>query len=577
MKVLNNAPISRKLTMLVVAAVTVALALCCMAFVIDHVYYMRAAMVRQLTALAEVLGSNTTAAVTFDDSDSAGQILESLKLQPMVESACIYDAAGDVFATFSADGSEPQFPPIPRQVGHQFTAGGFLDVSQRLVANEESIGTIYLHASLDEIRNEFMNYAVIVILVMIVSFAAAYFLASRLQHAISGPILALARTAERISIDKNYSIRVQKVSDDELGVLYDSFNRMLEQVQMGKHQLQEAHNKLELRVAERTRQLSDTNHELSQEVAERRKTEQELERVHREFVEAARRAGMAEIASGVLHNVGNVLNSVNVSAATLANQLKTSKRSQLDRLVAMLEEHAADVGQFLTEDEKGKQIPNFLKLLTGQLKSEEQALLAETGSLTKNIEHIKAIIATQQSYAGTSGVVEPMDINTLFEDAVKLNSASFARHHITVQRELAQLPPVLVDKQRLLQIVINLVKNAKESLLEQPDRERVLTIRTRVDADWLVIEVHDTGVGIEKENLTRVFSHGFTTKKSGHGFGLHSCANSAAEMDGLLSVHSEGRSQGATFTLKLPYTPANVHACAVVDNSLSENNAGVTI
>ncbi len=163
-------------------------------------------------------------------------------------------------------------------------------------------------------------------------------------------------------------------------------------------------------------------------------------------------------------------------------------------------------------------------------------------------------MSTQQSYAGVSGVILPTDVNALLDDALRLNSSSFERHSIEIVRDYADLPLMLVDKQRLMQIVINLVKNARESLIEQKQIQRRLTLRTSAENDRLIIQVCDTGIGIKADNLTRIFSHGFTTKKSGHGFGLHSCANSAAQMNGSLSAQSDGFLAGATFTLNLPLT-----------------------
>jgi C4-dicarboxylate-specific signal transduction histidine kinase len=177
-----------------------------------------------------------------------------------------------------------------------------------------------------------------------------------------------------------------------------------------------------------------------------------------------------------------------------------------------------------------------------------------------NVDHIKTIVSTQQTYAGVSGVIQSTDVNALLDDAIRMDSSSFERHEVTVIRDYAALPPILVDKQRVLQIVINLVKNAKEALMEQREKQRVLTLRTRVENDRLVIQVSDTGAGIKSENLTQMFTHGFTTKKTGHGFGLHSCANAATEMNGCLTVHSDGDMAGATFTLSLPLSPAMVGA-----------------
>ena len=558
MQLLKNTSINGKLTLLVTMAVAVALSLSSGALIYSDIHTTRTTTVEQLSTLADVLGSNTMAAITFDDSESARQILSSLRNQPMIEGACVYDAQDHVFATYSRDKTGQFRPPVTPRPGIEFTSDDYLDVSQPIVADGDRVGTIYFHVSLDGFHEKITEGAATTGCIMVVAFGASYLLASRLQRGISGPILALAKTAQRISKEQDYSIRVVRTSNDELGTLYDEFNHMLEQVENSKQQLQAAHAELELRVQKRTRQLVESNAELTNEIAERRHAEDKLEDVHRELVTAARRAGMAEIATGVLHNVGNVLNSVNVSAAMVVDHLQTSKSHRLQGAVALLEAHRDNLGEFLSHDEKGKRIPEFLKLFSQHLLETEQKMLAETGSLTAHIEHIKTIVATQQSYTRISGMVEPMDINALLDDAIRLNVSSFERHRIHVVREYADLPTVLVDKQRLLQIIVNLVKNAKESLHERSEGERVLTVRTRAEEDRLCIEVSDTGIGITPENLTRVFSHGFTTKAGGHGFGLHSSANSAAEMDGSLTAQSEGPMRGATFKLNLPLTHATV-------------------
>jgi two-component system, NtrC family, sensor kinase len=561
MHMLRNVSITKKLMLLVLAAVALALALSHSAFIYNDVKSAHSSLARQLSALAAVLGSNSEAALTFDDSDSAQQILASLRRQPTVESACIYDAEGKVFASYSADGlREQSLPMAPPDAGHRFTDDSYLDVSEEIRAGGERIGVIYLHAALSSVHQELAEHLALVAVIMMVSFLAALLLASRLQRTISAPILALGAAAQRVAADNDYSIRVEKIGNDELGSLYDEFNSMLEQIESSKRALQQAHDDLERRVTERTRQLSEVNKDLSIEVTERRRTEKKLEEVHQELLTSARRAGMAEIATGVLHNVGNVLNSVNVSANTLNERLRASKRNQLDRLVTLLDAHRDDLGEFVSRDDKGRQIPAFLKILTEQLRTDEETLLEETRALIANVDHIKTIVSTQQAYAGVSGVIQSTDVNELLGDAIRLNSSSFERHEVTVIRDYAELPPIMIDKQRVLQIVINLVKNAKESLMEQREKQRQLTLRTRVENDRLVIQVSDTGVGIKPEDLTKIFSHGFTTKKTGHGFGLHSCANAATEMNGCLTATSDGLMTGATFTLSLPLTPGSVCA-----------------
>ena len=253
----KKSSINRKLTLLVMAVVAAALLLSSVAFVVNDVRVIRSSMIRQLSALADVLGSNSTAAITFDDNKSATQILSSLGVQPMVEAACIYDAEGKVFATYTAEGIKPIFPVAPMQAGHVFQEG-HLSVSAWITQETDVIGAIYLQADLAPIRDEVVNYIGIAAAVMALSFATAYLLASRLQRGISGPILALARTAEQISTDQDYSIRVHKTSDDELGVLYDEFNHMLEKVESGKRELQHAHQKLQRQSQERMRAIIET-------------------------------------------------------------------------------------------------------------------------------------------------------------------------------------------------------------------------------------------------------------------------------------------------------------------------------
>jgi signal transduction histidine kinase len=279
--------------------------------------------------------------------------------------------------------------------------------------------------------------------------------------------------------------------------------------------------------------------------------DQELSGARDEFESARRSAGLAEFAAGILHNVGNVLNSVNVSATNQSNLLMSSKLSQLERVIELLEKDDEELAEFFSRDEKGKQLPRYMRVLFDHLMEEKQSLFEQSQSLIKNVDHLKSIISTQQSYATSGGLLEPVEIETLFEDAINLHTESFKRRGIKIERNYSSIPPVLIDKQRVMQIIINLVKNAKEAMHGQKDGAKVMTLRTSVADDRLLMKVVDTGMGIEQENLGRMFTHGFTTKPSGHGFGLHSCANAANEMDGSLSAQSAGAGCGATFNLSL--------------------------
>jgi signal transduction histidine kinase len=297
------------------------------------------------------------------------------------------------------------------------------------------------------------------------------------------------------------------------------------------------------------------------DISQRKRAEAELEQVHTQLIDVSRRAGMAEIATSVLHNVGNVLNSINVSTVTIADRLKTSRGCQIAKVSALMDEHAADLGDFMTKDPKGRQLPVYLKQLGETLAEERTETLDEMASLAKNVDHIKDIIAAQQGYTKVSGVAETVKVASLVEDALKMNASALVRHDIQIFREYEEPPPELtVEKHKVLQILVNLIRNAKQACDETGSPDKRLTVRVSNGGSngggHVTITLIDNGIGIPAENLTRVFSHGFTTKKEGHGFGLHSGALAARELGGTLAVRSDGPGKGATFILELPVQPS---------------------
>jgi len=275
--------------------------------------------------------------------------------------------------------------------------------------------------------------------------------------------------------------------------------------------------------------------------------------LRRRLAEATRQASMAEVASTALHNVGNVLNSVNVSVSLAAQRLRASRMDNLGKAVALLTEHAKDLGRFLTEDPKGRMLPGYLETLAHHLASERNELIREIEVLTRSVEHMKQIVAVQQSYARKCGVMETLLPAELVEDALRMNAGAFERHGVAIERDYDETPAVTVDKHKVLQILVNLIRNAKYALDEQGAEQKRLRLQVRpAGEDTLAISVSDNGIGIAPENLARIFEHGFTTKKDGHGLGLHSGHMAALEMGGKLSAHSDGPGKGATFRLELP-------------------------
>ncbi len=292
-----------------------------------------------------------------------------------------------------------------------------------------------------------------------------------------------------------------------------------------------------------------------EDITERRLAEEELERVHKQLLVASRQAGMAEVATNVLHNVGNVLNSVNVSASIVSERIKKSKCAGLSRVAALLHEHAADLATFLTGSQ-GRHLPVYLQELATELIAERDAAVAELAELRGNVEHIKEIVTVQQSYARRGGVTDLVDIRTLVEDSLRMNEGAFSRHGVTLVRDFQEVPLITIDKHKVLQILVNVIRNAKYACDDSASAEKRVTVRVRAAEGRMLIAVSDTGVGIPPENLERIFSHGFTTRKDGHGFGLHSCALAAKDLGGSLQGESAGHGQGATFTLTLPLSKA---------------------
>jgi len=303
------------------------------------------------------------------------------------------------------------------------------------------------------------------------------------------------------------------------------------------------------------RALANANRDLESSRNAAEEANAELRTTQTKLIETSRLAGMSEVATGMLHNVGNVLNSVNVSATLVVDQVRHSKVANVARVCELLREHEADLATFLSVDPKGRLVIPYLSSLADTLGSERTAITAELENLQKNVEHIKDIVAMQQGYAKTTGVAETISITDLVEDALRMNTASLVRHDINIVRDFQARPVITVEKHKVLQVLVNLVRNAKYACGESGRNDKQITIRTMASDSGVSIAVIDNGVGIPQENLTRIFAHGFTTRKDGHGFGLHSGALAAKEIGGTLTGHSTGPGQGATFILELPYKP----------------------
>src|SRR6218665_19991 len=307
--------------------------------------------------------------------------------------------------------------------------------------------------------------------------------------------------------------------------------RLYAELQRTEAALRGANDGLERRVEERTR---------------------ELKQAQAQLVDTARAAGMAEVASDVLHNVGNVLTSAVINLELMRNTVAASRFDRAAQLSAMLKEHQEDLVGFLTRDSRGRVLPDYLSALTEELRNERTQLQTNLNEMGLHLEHIHAIIRVQQDYAKTSLILSEWDLAQLIEDSLRFQLGMLQRHGVSVTREFSAAPRMQVDKHKVLQILINLLSNAKDAMAELPEGRRHLCVRLSVEGSVARIQVVDSGKGFARELHKQLFALGFTTREEGHGFGLHSSALAAQVMGGRLLLESEGPGKGATATLELP-------------------------
>ena len=280
---------------------------------------------------------------------------------------------------------------------------------------------------------------------------------------------------------------------------------------------------------------------------------QQLHQAQDKLVENARQVGMAQVATEVLHNVGNTLNSVHVSTGQLRRNLVGSRVGKVSQVADLFKQDAGRLGALLAEDQRGRKIPEYLDLLAGHLGREQETNLKDVTRVQDRIDHITRIISDQQDRCRGGALIEEVEIGELLDKALEINESCLEGRHIQVRCQPGDLPPVELDRHRVLQVLVNLVRNAVQAMRENVGKDRILTLQAELlDGDRLCLSVADTGSGIRPEHLDKIFNHGFTTKNKGNGFGLHGSANAALAMGGTLVAKSDGPGRGAVFRLTIP-------------------------
>jgi C4-dicarboxylate-specific signal transduction histidine kinase len=286
------------------------------------------------------------------------------------------------------------------------------------------------------------------------------------------------------------------------------------------------------------------------DVTERVRAEEREQALQRELRESSHLAGMAEIATGVLHNVGNVLNSLGIANSTARRELKGLRLDKLEQATTLLLDHRDTLAAFLTEDERGRHLPEYLPALSSQISSKSRTIETELETIDQLLRHLSDIVGAQQALARVGGRREPILLNELVETALLVQRAELA--HIEVVREYEQLPSIMTDRHKLLQILVNLISNARDAIQQGASERSRILVKLARDAQHAVVTIEDSGIGMAHEVLSKIWQFGFTTKKKGHGFGLHNSANAAHEIGATLSAHSDGVGHGSRFVLRLP-------------------------
>lgn len=483
---------------------TITLVLAGAAYFAYDVLTLRDTMVRNVTMLSEIIGANSTADIVFGDQKSAEENLAKLGFNPHIVASCIYGKGGKVFASYlRKDMAGKLTLPALHEDGHHFGTDS-LTQFRRIYLDNKPVGAVYLQYDLSELRARVLRFVVIVFVIMLAGSCVAFLLSSRLQRVISEPLLSLAETARMISREKNFSLRAKKHGQDEIGILIDGFNDMLAQIQERDTKLAQHSEQLEEVVASRTAELKEANAELRTQIAEKQRIEEELSRTrHLE--------SLGILAGGIAHDFNNLLTAImgNTSLAKMFTEPDTKIYARLEE-VEKASLRARDLTQQLLTFSKG-------------------------GAPIKKVTSIADVICDSSRFA---------------------LRGSHARCKFNIMEDLW---PVEVDEGQISQVISNLAINADQAMPEggvvEIRAENVTLLKGQVvtlePGRYIRLSITDSGIGIPKDHLNKIFTPYFTTKQRGSGLGLATSYSIINKHGGLIIVESE-IGHGTTFSIYLP-------------------------
>ncbi len=523
---LGGKSVRHKFGFVTIFTVTCAALAAAAALLAYRVYAQRADYESEALALTRIVAENAAGPVSFQDAAAAVAVLTPLRAKPAIRGAVIDLPDRSAFATYGDPGPHRAWLADDRASGYD---GWLLHTVAPITGDSAPLGSVHLVSDLRPMVWAALRSSLVALgLALSLALLLSLFVLSRLRGVILDPIENLHAATRRVADSADFSQRAAVISGDEMGELTLAFNRMLERLQAKEAELRAANTKL------------------TDEIAERARLEARL-------LETSRQAGMAQVATGVLHNVGNVLNSVNISANLLRDALTANPQLKLLKQAAdLMRAQGETLPRWLADDERGRLVPKLVMEVSDQLAAGQPETHRELDHLVQNVDHIKQIVAMQQSYAKAGGVMQTVRPADLFEEATRLAQASADRHGVRITPYFASTPQMETDRHQVLQILVNFITNAVQAVKARPDGDRRITLHLAHEAGKIVFTVEDNGAGIAGENLQKIFQHGFTTRKDGHGFGLHSGALAARNLGGKVRVQSDGPGRGARFSLDLP-------------------------
>jgi signal transduction histidine kinase/ActR/RegA family two-component response regulator len=503
MHAFRDTSIKRKLVRIIMLTTMVALLLACSVILPYELIAYHRIVTRQVGILAQLVSQGSTAALAFNDRQSASETLATLRAEPYIVSACIYTNDGRPFAAYLRAESRRDLPRRPGKDGTEFR-DGHLILFQQIVFDGQRVGTVYVKRDLRDMYACLERYGGILLAILLAASLAAFLLSSKLQRVISEPVLELAAMAGRVSAERNYSLRAVKIGDDELGALVDRFNEMMAQIQARSLEVLAARNALQQHVQE-----------LCVEIAERQRIQEELL--------AAKQA--AEDSS-------------RAKSTFLAN-MSHELRTPLNAIIGyseMLQEDARDNQQI-------ERIPDLARITTAG--KHLLTLITDVLDLSK-VEAGK-----------TELLLEDAAISQILEDTIDTMAPLARQNGDTLTMRCAPgLTTVRVDAGKLRQSLYNLVSNACKFAENGAVSIEVVPV-TADGANWIEWRVSDSGIGIaphQMHKLFRAFSQvdaSTTRKYGGTGLGLAISQRFCQLMGGAISVSSEP-GKGSTFTIRLP-------------------------